>query len=265
MLASLVPRLICPNCRSSIRIESVSDGSVDAMVAGKLACAGCDAIFPVERGIARMMPKSILDAQKDEIQARDAQVAQYDANSFLNFFGRFEIPMTLARLDLGATNLLLEGGCGTGRMTPTFAARVREQVSIDFSFESLCAAKLKADKAGLRNVHFVQADLCNLPLADSLFDRVVSCQVLEHVPGGEARDQAVRSLGRVAGPGARVVVSAYRHSALMGAKQGRHAGGIPFFRFTRREFADLLGAEFEIESLTGSLIYLWLAKGFRRG
>ena len=211
------------------------------------------------------MPKSILEAQKDEIQARDAQVSQYDSNGFLSLFGKVEIPMTVSRLDLQRGDLLLEAGCGTGRMTLTFSASVREQVSADFSFASLCAAQAKAEAAGATNIHFIQADLCNLPLADAIFDRVVSCQVLEHVPGAEARAKAVASLGRVAKPGARTVISGYRYSRLMGAKEGRHDGGIPFYRFSRQEFVELIGTKFKVESVTGSLGYLYLARGSKSG
>jgi hypothetical protein len=43
-------------------------------------------------------------------------------------------------------------------------------------------------------------------------------------------------------------------------KQGRHDGGIPFFRFTRTEFRELLTTSFSVCSVTGALVYLYLAR-----
>jgi ubiquinone/menaquinone biosynthesis C-methylase UbiE len=260
MLRSLIPLLACPDCRSPLQISDEPEADEVAVQSGTLSCSECESTFAVDRGIPRLMPKHLLDAQKDEMQARDAQVKQYDANGFLNVFGRFEIPKTLAALAPTPTDLLVEAGCGTGRMTAILSKKVRELVAIDFSYSSLLSNAEKLRAAGISNVHLAQADICNLPFADAVFDRALSCQVLEHVPGHEARCQAVGSIGRVAKPGATVVFSGYQYSAFMGAKEGRHAGGIPFFRFTKAEFSELLGTAFKVHSVTGSLVYLYLAR-----
>lgn len=138
---------------------------------------------------------------------------------------------------------------------------------MDFSFESLRVNRRKLQAAGVTNVHLVQADLCRLPYAEGAFDRIVSCQVLEHVPGPEARAAAVASLGRVLQPCGTLALSAYQHSLLtrtFGEKQGMHDGGIPFFRFTRAELCDTLGTHFSIQSVTGALVYLYLARCTRK-
>jgi ubiquinone/menaquinone biosynthesis C-methylase UbiE len=148
-------------------------------------------------------------------------------------------------------------------MTRALAVRVRELVSIDFSFESLRANRRKLAQAGVTNVHLVQADLCRLPFEPSIFDRVVSCQVLEHVPGPAARNSAVCELSRVATQGAMLVLSAYKHSLLtrlFAHKEGEHDGGIPYFRFDRGELRDTLSAAWEVEATTGALVYLYLAR-----
>ncbi len=143
--------------------------------------------YPIEDGIPRLLPREMRGEQLSEIAARDAQVSDYDRMAFLNWFGKVEIPLTRRTLGPEKSDRLLEAGCGTGRMTPTLSGDVRELAAIDFSFESLrvCQSKLKA--AGITNTHLVQADLCRLPFADSVFDRAVSCQVLEEVRGREAR------------------------------------------------------------------------------
>lgn len=261
MLRTLLPLLSCPVCTDApLEIAREEQADAGGIELGELRCTRCSLSYPVESGIPRLLPSEMLDAQRDEIAARDAQVEQYDANTFLNVFGRWEMPLTLRRLGLESSDLLLEGGCGTGRMTQALAARAREVVAVDFSFASLVANQRKLKAAGINNVHLAQADLCHLPLLSEQFHRVLSCQVLEHVPGAEARDEAVASLTRVARGGGRVVVSAYQYSPLMGAKEGRHDGGIPFFRFTRAEFQDVLGKQLRVKSITGALLYLYLAQ-----
>lgn len=109
--------------------------------------------------------------------------------------------------------------------------------------------------------------MCRLPFTDQAFDRVVSSQVLEHVPGPDARLAAVASLARVLQAGGTLALSAYKHSLLtrcFGQKEGMHDGGIPFFRFTWSELRDTLGSHFTVQNITGALVYLYLARCTRR-
>ncbi|MDR3710367.1 MAG: methyltransferase domain-containing protein [Capsulimonadaceae bacterium] len=257
---SLIPLLACPDCREDLTLDDGAVVQLQIVHAGALMCRACKRTFPIVDGILRAMPSQLLAEQEREIKARDEQVEQYEAMWYLNLFGKVEIPMTLRRLAPTPSNRLLEAGCGTGRMTGLLRTQVRDVVSVDFSFESLRVNAAKLALAGADNVDLVQADLCNLPFKDAVFDRVVSCQVIEHIPGEQARAAAVSGLSRVAVPGARVVVSAYQHSIFTTSKQGEHDGGIPFFRFTRREFHSLLSGHLRVDSLTGSLVYIHLAQ-----
>jgi ubiquinone/menaquinone biosynthesis C-methylase UbiE len=261
MNPSLLPWLVSPDDGSPLTLKagSYEDGELRS---GTLTDEAGRS-YPIEDGIPRLLPGALLDAQRAEIAARDAQVEAYDAMSGLHAFGKVEIPMVLRRLQPQPSDRLLEAGCGTGRMTPALAGRVRELVAVDFSFESLRANAKKLQAAGIANVHLVQADLCRLPFASAVFDRIVSCQVLEHVPGDTARRTAVAELARVGRPQTTLVLSAYQHSPLtrlFGRKEGEHDGGIPFFRFTRSEFRETLSTAFSVESVTGALVYLYLAR-----
>ena len=265
MLPSLLPLLVSPETSGPLSL-AVRQRIGEEIVDGSLTDSAGHT-YPIQDGIPRLLPRELLEAQKSEIAARDAQVDAYDAMAFLNVFGRVEIPLTLRALRPCPTDRLLEAGCGTGRMTSILSQTVRETVSIDFSFESLRVNRRKLQAAGAPNVHLVQADLCRLPFAADGFDRVVSCQVLEHIPGPEARTAAVASLARVLRPGGTLALSAYKHSLLTRAfsqKEGRHDGGIPFFRFTRTELRDTLAGEFQVHSITGALVYLYLARCSKR-
>lgn len=265
MLPSLLSLLASPETGSALTLtvrqrdgEEITDGSLTDDAGN---------IYPIQDGIPRLLPLSLLDAQISEIAARDAQVGDYDAMTFLNHFGKIEIPLTLRALRPAPTDCLLEAGCGTGRMTRVLSSTVREMIAIDFSFESLRVNRRKLLAADISNVHLIQADLCRLPFMDCAFDRVVSCQVLEHVPGPDARAAAVQSLSSVLKPGGTLALSAYKHSLLTRAfsqKEGSHDGGIPFFRFTKTEMRDTLAANFTVHSITGALVYLYLARCSKR-
>ena len=265
MLPSLLPLLASPETGGPLTLvvrqrrgEEVVDGSLTD---------DAGHVYPIQDGIPRLLPRELLEAQVSEIAARDAQVGDYDRMAFLNHFGRVEIPLTRRALAAQPTDCLLEAGCGTGRMTRILSHTVREVVAMDFSLESLRVNRGKLQAAGVLNVHLVQADLCRLPFAAHAFDRIVSSQVLEHVPGPEARAAAVASLAHVLRPGGTLALSAYKHSLLtrcFSQKEGMHDGGIPFFRFTRSEMRDTLSAHFTVHSITGALVYLYLARCTRK-
>lgn len=271
MNRSLIPYLRCTSgCESELSIPADSgDPVIDE---GVLTCGSCGREYIISDGIVRMLPENLDNCscapdegtirKQSEIQARDAQVEDYDRMWYLNLFGRIEIPFTLRRLRLRLHHTLLEAGCGTGRMTREFASRCSRLISVDYSFESLkvCASKLK--ESGVSNVDLIQADICRLPLKSEQFNRVVSCQVLEHIPTPDCRGSAVRDLSRVMISDGRLVISAYRHSLLtrlFGEKEGEHDGGIYFFRFSRDELRDLLSGYLEVEAVNGAMVYHFTA------
>jgi ubiquinone/menaquinone biosynthesis C-methylase UbiE/uncharacterized protein YbaR (Trm112 family) len=261
MQHSLLPLLTAPEGGGALALTVVRQDDGD-VIEGTLTDAS-GRVYPIEDGIPRLLPSALVAAQKSEMAARDAQVEDYDRMAFLKAFGGFEIPLTVRTLGIGRADRLLEAGCGTGRMTQSFARIALDMVAIDFSFESLRVNRRKLIQAGVKNVHLVQADLCHLPLLSGGFSRVVSCQVLEHVPDDAMRRSAVAEIARVAKSGATVVISAYQHSLFTRAfaeKQGQHAGGIPYFRFTRDEFRSVLESGLDVRSVTGILVYLYLAQ-----
>ena len=156
--------------------------------------------YPVTDGIANLLPDTLRGGPADdtevaekrsEMQARDAQVKSYDQMLGLKLFTYYEIPLTLKFLPLERSHLMLEGGCGTGRMTRTFAERTRGLLCVDFSRESLRVAKTKVPPELADRVLFVQADLSRLPTRSDAFDRVGSFGVYEHIPTPEAREEAL--------------------------------------------------------------------------
>jgi SAM-dependent methyltransferase len=78
---------------------------------------------------------------------------------------------------------VLEAGCGVGAQTVTLAQRSPEArfTSVDISADSVAEAERRADRAGITNVEFRQADIFELPFDAESFDHVFVCFVLEHL------------------------------------------------------------------------------------
>jgi SAM-dependent methyltransferase len=104
-----------------------------------------------------------------------------------------------------AGSRVLEAGCGVGAQTRILARRspAAHFVSVDVSADSLTLAHTAIAGENLTNVELQQADLFALPFADTSFDHVFVCFVLEHLRQPE---QALRALLRVLRPGGSLTV-----------------------------------------------------------
>ena len=266
--AELLSYLRCPETGDSLTgWDGVSD-------AATLAASPSGRTYPVRDGIPCLLPPSLQESaateyaeKRAEMQARDAQVGDYDAMLGLRLFTAVEVPLTLQYLRPEPKHLLLEGGCGTGRMTPFFADRVRGLLCVDFSMASLRVAKSKLTPEQAAKTLFIQADLSQLPVYSAVFDRVGTFGVYEHIPTEDARDHAISELLRVMTPresGSRFALSAYRWGPPISwnaEKEGHHDGGIYFKRFAREELLDLLRPRLSIGGATESLLYYHLVWG----
>ena len=100
---------------------------------------------------------------------------------------------------------VLEAGCGVGAQTVTLAQRSpgARFTSVDISADSIAEAKRRADRAGLTNVEFQQADIFALPFEAESFDHVFVCFVLEHL---SRPVEALAILKRLLRPGGTITV-----------------------------------------------------------
>jgi SAM-dependent methyltransferase len=111
---------------------------------------------------------------------------------------------------------VLEAGCGVGAQTVTLARRSPDAqfTSIDVSADSIAEAGRRAERAGVTNVEFRQADIFALPFGAKSFDHVFVCFVLEHL---SRPVEALAILSRLLRPGGTITViegdhgSAYFH------------------------------------------------------
>ncbi|HUW84359.1 MAG TPA: class I SAM-dependent methyltransferase [Phycisphaerae bacterium] len=101
---------------------------------------------------------------------------------------------------------LLECGCG-GSPATTLLDLCATYTGIDFSSTGLQVARGKLDATGTPYV-LANADVCNLPFHDNVFDAVYSAHTIYHIDNPEAQKAALDAMLRVTRPGGVVVLIA---------------------------------------------------------
>lgn len=104
-------------------------------------------------------------------------------------------------LDLMPGMVVLDMGCGPGRVTIPLAQKVGVQgqvFAVDLQPGMLERARTNAVKAGLDNIRFVQAAAGSGMLGQNMFDRAILVTVLGEIP---EREQAVKEIFNALKPG----------------------------------------------------------------
>lgn len=178
MKKKLLRYLICPSCRSDLKLNAAAVEG-DEIMEGDLVCqAGC-AVYPVVRGVPRM-----LNGQKDRIAELTCKNFSYSWSKVWDFGSADEIEFYSyfsGILEKGyfKDKVILDAGCGNGRLTYFSAINgAKEVIGFDLS-DSVDAAF--RNTRHLSNVHIVQANIYKLPFKRG-FDFVYSIGVLHHLP-----------------------------------------------------------------------------------
>jgi 2-polyprenyl-3-methyl-5-hydroxy-6-metoxy-1,4-benzoquinol methylase/uncharacterized protein YbaR (Trm112 family) len=214
---------------------------------GLLACQACGGLYPIVRGVPRLVRNAELDyrdffehyrAAIREATGREPAAGsggrqdpgvfdQRSNDSFgLQWTNQSEDDKTwfkddaalrkdefLYSLNVAGTELpgalILDAGCGNGRLTASLADFGAEIVGMDLSAGIERAQASKQRYAGERHhfVHFVQGNVMELPVRAGCFDIIHSSGVLHHTPSTE---RAFASFLAAARPGGRVYAQLYR-------------------------------------------------------
>ena len=122
---------------------------------------------------------------------------------------------------------VLECACGTGAISVCIAGKCKNLIATDFAPGMLKRAKKKCRKYD--NVTFNKADITNLKVKDSRFDKVVAGNVIHLLP--EPR-KALEELERVVKPGGKIIIPTY-------INMSKKSAGLAV------KFVSFLGAEFK--------------------
>lgn len=118
----------------------------------------------------------------------------YKQTRFSDYTAERELVIIEQLVDPEPDDVILDAGCGYGRVADRLLFRGAKVVGIDISRRmiSYCTRELQGDFAG------AIADIENLPFCDGSFNKIVCAGVLVHV---ESPQQVVREFARVLKPG----------------------------------------------------------------
>jgi SAM-dependent methyltransferase len=182
----LLALLRCPACGASLQPE-----------AGSLACP-CGQRFPIRGNVPRLSGEPYVASFGRQWNRYDVARDEEDEAVFAAKTGSHASDL--------AGKLVLDAGCGGGRYARLVGRHGARVLGVDLSDAVDKAQSLCAD---LPNVAIVQADLLNLPLADSAFDFAFSIGVLHHSPDPR---RAFAQVARRVKPGGKLAVWLYRQN-----------------------------------------------------
>jgi SAM-dependent methyltransferase/uncharacterized protein YbaR (Trm112 family) len=218
---------------------------------GFILCAACKTVFPIIDSVPRLVPQAHEDYREFLVQHRDelarlhghgdmtqplaeADEFVFDARTHDSFSLQweryqyedktwFKDDLSLRQRELLRSfnvsadtlrgKLILDAGCGNGRLTATMARYDSEVIGMDLSRSVARANEHRAAIAGNRApfAHFIQGNIMEPPLRPASFDLLHSSGVLHHTPDTWRAFARLLELGR---PGARVYIQLYRRREL---------------------------------------------------
>ena len=114
-------------------------------------------------------------------------------------------PVAFSKIKKGDT--VLDLGCGAGIDCFLAAKKVGENgkvIGVDMTEEMINKAKLNAQKAGLKNIEFILADIENLPVEDNTIDIIITNCVINLTPD---KTKAFKEAYRVLKAGGKICLS----------------------------------------------------------
>jgi SAM-dependent methyltransferase len=150
---------------------------------GELRCRSCASSFPIIRGIPRFTNPEKIQSDKAATAAGFGWQWQHFTQEDPLYAEQFLGWIAPVTPEFFRDKVVLEGGCGKGRHTQ-LAARwgAKDVIGVDLSDAVETAF---ASTRGFDNAHIIQADIYQLPLAQS-FDYAFSVGVLHHLPDPRA-------------------------------------------------------------------------------
>jgi ubiquinone/menaquinone biosynthesis C-methylase UbiE/uncharacterized protein YbaR (Trm112 family) len=237
-----------------------SSGATDCV--GTLKCLACGRVYPVMRGIVDMLeplpPTDLARAYLEaESQQWDQHASQYDARRSQDVSYLSCLRAGLRSLQARTGDLILDAGCGTGMGTRMLHHAGISTVALDLSMASLERLSTHMTTSGIR---YVRANICRLPFASKVFDRLICANTLQHLPAWDLRQRCVEQFARVVKPAGTVVVTAHGFSVSKRragwTKEGTarsSSGDVQYiYRYEVQEFRDLLARNLRVESITGA-------------
>lgn len=187
MKKELLKYLCCPSCKSDFKLEVFEKRDSD-VVSGKLFCKHCFKSYDVVDSIPVILDKKQLKDFSKTKQNWENWWTKVREKSDIDLYDKL---WNQAEKNLGGEPLLrkkdfenkvvLDAGCGNGRYIKSDLSKYgcKEIIAVDIGHQVFLA---RENNKELSNVHYIQADLTNLPLKKECVDVILSHGVLHHTP-----------------------------------------------------------------------------------
>lgn len=206
MQMKLLDVLACPQCGGALTCTAIETDSAGEVLAGQLVCATAAHQFPIENGIPRFVARDNYAASFG-FQWNRFKLEQIDSANGTNLSATRFYAETGWTKDWLRGKWVLDAGCGAGRFLDVAADSEAEVVGLDIS-SAIDAAR--ANLAGRRNVHFVQASIYEPPFRPGAFGGCYCIGVVQHTPDPQ---ETMRTLPRVLSPAGRIAITAYERKS----------------------------------------------------
>lgn len=155
------------------------------------------------------MTWSLEDSARFELELRETRAQDYDreyAQVHGPTFPSVEIRLIRRALDLHSEDVVLDLGCGTGRITEALAPRCKHVVAVDRSERSLAVLKERLKTRGLSNVTVIESDVRRDLAIDRPITKLVGVQLLQHIPSRADRSSVLHRAAEWMTTGAKSVI-----------------------------------------------------------
>lgn len=202
MQLKLLEVLACPKCLEEFGCHASETDSDGEIISGILECLACHRVYPIEAGIPRLVARDNY-ASSFGYQWNRFRLEQIDSVNGTKISEQRFYSETGWTREWMRGKWILDVGCGAGRFLDVAAKADGEVVGIDIS-NAIDAAK--ANLAGRKNIHFVQASVYELPFRTGAFDGCYCIGVIQHTPEPQ---RSLRSLPRILKAGGQIAVTIY--------------------------------------------------------
>jgi cyclopropane fatty-acyl-phospholipid synthase-like methyltransferase len=194
------------------------------------------------------------ERKETEIEVRDGEALEFYDAQFTNYQTAVAMAAVTQVLELSETSTVLDLGCGTGRISMPLLTQCESFIGIDYSMAFL--QKFKSKVGRRKRFDLIRADLNHMPLRlHPAFDRIVSAEVLEHLPSQQLRRHFLTCCHDLLHPHGRLVLTTYNFSLTKRfkklAKEGLHSAGIYYYCYDAIELKQEMADFFHVENLSG--------------
>lgn len=226
----------------------------------------------------RLVDSLVLEGKKAEMRVRgrhekDEIIARLMSERH-QFWKGVEFEAVLQYLDIKDADIILDDGAAYGIFSLPFSKKCSYLISTDITFELLkafrdfgfeCSTKFfnGYERFPEEKVCLIQADGCRLPFREGfLFNKVISTQVVSHIPGEKEREGFLKEVWNYLIPEGTFVVTVgnwnliLRLASLVGRGSREKLSGASgevgyYYKYKVNEFQDLLGSGFIVDDLRG--------------